>query len=141
MIGNDVPSWVVASNKLPPLFSISLVVQDGRLAYSPPLYEFESALPGLIRSMAEACLTLPALEVATIDAHYYQEMLAPISLEDATLRVANDSASRSLQQNSAALLAYCENLKEYEELLSIDVVQYMATFAQKNVSTPREVTH
>jgi hypothetical protein len=41
-----------------------MIVEDnGKLAYSPSIPEFEANLPLLVKSMAEAYQTLPALEV------------------------------------------------------------------------------
>jgi hypothetical protein len=107
----DVPSWVLGGEKLQPIsspphsllsflfrnnfvfdvveiFYINLVVSvsgDGSLEFSPPLAEFESRIPELVTHIAAASLTLPALDVATIDLKFHEDPLTPIFPDELTL--------------------------------------------------------
>lgn len=54
----------------------------GELAFSPDLSQFESTIPDMVLSMAQACLTLPALEVATIDVKFHEDPLVPVFPEE-----------------------------------------------------------
>lgn len=67
------------------IFCVNVVVSpagDGTLDFEPPLSEFESSIPDLILSMAQTTLTLPALDVATIDAKFHEDPLSPVFPEE-----------------------------------------------------------
>jgi hypothetical protein len=51
---------------------------DGSLEFSPPLSDFEHKIPDLVLTMAQASLTLPALDVATIDVKFHEDPLCPV---------------------------------------------------------------
>lgn len=58
---------------------------DGELEFSPSISEFEAAIPDLVHSMAQAAVTLPALEVATIDVKFHEDTLSPIFSDELSL--------------------------------------------------------
>ncbi len=69
------------------MFRVDLVVSvsGGNLEYFPDLVEFEVGVPDLILEMSRSCLSLPALEVPTIDVRYYEDPLAPVFPDELVL--------------------------------------------------------
>lgn len=98
-----VPSWVIGGELRPPvslifknpkyntyfefhyIFCVNIVVSpagDGTLEFEPPLNHFDTMIPELILDMAQTTLTLPALDVATIDSKFHEDPLSPVFPEE-----------------------------------------------------------
>ena len=73
--------------------------------------------------------------MATIDAKYYHEFLEAVLEEEAHIKDSIQQIRKALQHNISALTSFHESMKEYDNMLSINLEEYMASFAQKNASS------
>eukprot|EP01105_Mastigella_eilhardi_P025496 TRINITY_DN6953_c0_g1_i1.p1 TRINITY_DN6953_c0_g1~~TRINITY_DN6953_c0_g1_i1.p1 ORF type:complete len:4254 (+),score=1253.29 TRINITY_DN6953_c0_g1_i1:29-12763(+) len=127
-----IPHWVMVRTLYPPVFKVDMIVTEGKLGFNPPLADFMQAVPNVIINMISLVRTLPAVEVASIESKYYQDVLDPVLENEKYVLDIIGSIKRALYRNIGTLTALQDGMKEYESMLSVSIPEFIATFANKN---------
>eukprot|EP00727_Mastigamoeba_balamuthi_P002571 m51a1_g12310 putative dynein heavy chain family protein (4480) ;mRNA; f:383974-398640 len=130
----EVPQWVIVRRHFAPLFQVSLVAEDGKLVFKPPLSEALESAVGAIKKMLEVASSVPSIDVATVDYRHYSDYLIPMAADDPFITSSIDRITKAVRQNITVLAVFQEGMREYENILKTNLEDYIETFNQKNKS-------